>query len=192
MQKPEPTAAIPVALANCNESMGPDAVRAICQTLEAAALPLRSGMHVLVKPNLLQARELACASPFVVCEICKWLLEHGIRIKVADSPGFGRAANVAAAIGLTRLLRPLGLGIEDLKKPVYTRLELPGNIALPISATALECEMILSIARIKAHKQMRITMTVKNCFGCLPGLRKALVHARYGQKRDFFAEKLKT
>ena len=49
---------------------------------------------------------------------------------------------------------------------------------------------MLSAAKVKAHSQMELTLAVKNCFGCVPGLRKALVHAREGQEPDLFADAL--
>ena len=35
---------------------------------------------------------------------------------------------------------------------------------------------------------MRLTLAVKNLFGCVCGLRKALIHTRQGQEPDFFAD----
>ncbi|MDE5833070.1 MAG: DUF362 domain-containing protein, partial [Desulfovibrio sp.] len=46
---------------------------------------------------------------------------------------------------------------------------------------------IYSVARVKAHSQTRLTLCAKNCFGCVPGWRKALVHASHGQTTEIFA-----
>lgn len=157
-----------------------------------ARMPLEAGMKVLVKPNLLTAKDLACTNPKVVATVCKLLLDAGCKVEVADSPGFGRAKSVAMAIGLDKELAPLGLDVLPMNKPVPLRLDLsgtafPGNPVFMVSRKALECDYIISMPKIKAHSQMRITLAVKNLFGCVCGARKALVHAKEGRSPDYFA-----
>ncbi len=143
------------------------------------------GRHVLVKPNLLRAQALACTGPEVVAAACKWLLDMGARVTVADSPGFGSAAGVASAIGLEPLLNKLGLHAEPMCGRVPVRL--PSGYQIFIAGTAMEADCILSCARLKAHSQMRLTMSCKNLYGCVPGLYKALYHTREGQDPEQFA-----
>ena len=176
-----------VALARC-----PDAAhvpQALPDLLDACAgeAPLRGlcGKHILLKPNLVTARPLACTSPAVVASACRWLLDQGVRVRVADSPGFGTASAVARKTGLTEALAPLGITVEALAAP--QRLELDTGVSFPVSRLALESDLILSAARVKAHSQMRLTLSAKNLFGCVSGLRKAVIHTRQGQEPDFFA-----
>lgn len=180
-----------VALCKCPAYELPALQQAVYKVLDAANLCITPGLRVLVKPNLLMAKDLACTNPQVVSSVCSWLLEKGAYVFVGDSPGFGRAAQVARAIGLDAALEPLGLHITGLDKPVKVMLPLKLNgvpVSLNISRRALECDIVFSVAKIKAHKQMRITLCVKNCFGCVTGLAKALAHARYGQTTEFFAQ----
>ena len=144
------------------------------------------GKHVLLKPNLVTARPLACTSPAVVAAACRWLLDQGARVRVADSPGFGTATAVARKTGLTEALAPLDIRVEALDAP--QRLPLDTGVDFPVSRLALESDLILSAARVKAHSQMRLTLSVKNLFGCVCGLRKAIIHTRQGQEPDFFAD----
>ena len=155
----------------------------------ASSFSLRSA-HVLVKPNLLTATPLACTSPVVVAAVCRWLLDQGARVRVGDSPGFGTATAVARQTGVEEALRPLGLRVESLADP--RPLELPlrrgGPVSFGVARVALESDVIFSLPRVKAHSQMRLTLAVKNLFGCVCGLRKALIHTRQGQDPDFFAD----
>lgn len=185
-----PSIPVPVALLRCARYDAPLVREAVARVLDASSLAIPRGLRVLVKPNLLMAKPLACTHPQVVAAACAWLLERGARVEVADSPGFGRAASVAKAIGLADTLRPLGLAVAPPDRPVRVKLALPdGNRAhLMVSRRALECDLVLSAARVKAHGQMELTLTVKNCFGCVPGPRKALVHAREGREPAFFAD----
>lgn len=187
-----PAQAVPVALVRC-ESYAPALVRAaVTEALDASGIIVSRGARVLVKPNLLMAKPLACTQPEVVAAACAWLLARGASVEVADSPGFGRAAAVARAIGLEAALKPLGLAVSPRDRAVRAELKLPDGTRLPfmVSRRALECDLVLSAARVKAHSQMELTLAVKNCFGCVPGLRKALVHAREGQDPALFADAL--
>ena len=137
----------------------------------ASSFSLRSA-HVLVKPNLLTATPLACTSPVVVAAVCRWLLDQGARVRVGDSPGFGTATAVARQTGVEEALRPLGLRVESLADP--RPLELPlrrgGPVSFGVARVALESDVIFSLPRVKAHSQMRLTLAVKNLFGCVCGL----------------------
>lgn len=184
---------LPVALLACREYAAPRLRQAVFQVLESAGPRVDAGLRVLVKPNLLTARPLACAAPEVTAAVCAWLLERGARVEVADSPGFGRADAVARKIGLEAALRPLKLKVRALDRPVPVRLPLPEapegrGARFMVARRALECDLILSVPKVKAHSQMLLTLAVKNCFGCVSGLRKALVHTREGRAPDYFAD----
>lgn len=189
-----------VALAACAGYAQPDLDRLVADCLEAAGLgrrpgrgerlfpALAPGLRLLVKPNLLMSRGLACTSPGVVAALCRWLADYGVKITVADSPGFGRGPAVAKAIGLDRALRPLGLSVQPMDRPVPVRLDTPsGPCRMRISARALECDGIISVPRVKAHSQMLVTLSVKNSFGVVCGQNKAWIHARHGASTEKFA-----
>lgn len=184
---------VPVALRRLPPGHVAAAAQALPALLEAAGLrtacSLRSA-RVLVKPNLLTATPLACTSPWLVAGVCRWLLEQGAQVRVGDSPGFGTATAVARHIGLEAALRPLGLKTESLADPRPLALPLRGGgpVSFGVARAALESDLIVSLPRVKAHSQMRLTLAVKNLFGCVCGLRKALIHTRQGQEPDFFAD----
>lgn len=144
------------------------------------------GANVLVKPNLVSARKgaLACSEPAFVAGVCQALFDAGARITVADSPAFGTAAGVARKCGLARALDPLDLHVETLDKPV--RLDLASGGCIGVSGRALDADLIVNVPRLKAHCQMRVTACVKNLFGCVPGMRKAVAHHRLGERGKRF------
>ncbi len=156
------------------------------------------GMHVLVKPNLLRAHELTCTHAEVVRAVCLHLQEEGIKVTVADSPGFGTAKAVATHIGLEQALQPLGLTVQEFRTAQKLSLQLPKSLqsknsglttplgSWSIAREALEADAILSVPRCKAHTQMRMTLAVKNMFGCICGVRKALAHTVQGRNLEKF------
>ncbi|WP_291332706.1 DUF362 domain-containing protein [Desulfovibrio sp.] len=198
-----PGNSLPVALLRHDTYTAPALRTAVGQVMDAARLaeyyPLRAGTRVLVKPNLLMAKHLACTSPEVVAAVCAWIMDHGAQVRVADSPGFGRAVTVARAVGLDEALRPLGLEVEEIGPAVPLPLPLEGDAAqkagfqaggsrFHVARLAMESDLIVSVPRVKAHAQMLTTLSVKNCFGCVRGLHKAVAHAREGRDPRFFAD----
>ena len=178
-----------VALAACPNYDAPSVERGVAAVLDAAGITLSRGVRVLVKPNLLLPKPLACTNPEVVAALCAWLLDNGARVSVADSPGFGRAASVARRIGMAEALGRLGLTVVSLDRAATVRLRLPqGEASVRISRHALESDVVFSVPRVKAHSQMLLSLAVKNCFGCVVGLDKALAHARQGRDRALFAD----
>ena len=177
-----------VALAKCASYGCPELDQQIGSLLDNSSPKPAAGTRILVKPNLLLAKELACTNPAVTAAVCKWLMDNGCKITIGDSPAFGSAQSVARAISLCDELRKLGLAITPFNKTKKIALDIEGQkINIGIAAPALETDAIFSVARVKAHSQMRMTLCVKNCFGVVPGMRKALLHALYGTERQFFA-----
>jgi uncharacterized protein (DUF362 family) len=168
------------------------AARALGRMLQSLDFGLRSGDRVLLKPNLVSSRRgvLPCSEPALVAALCRFLQELGARVTVADSPAFGSAGGVARSVGLAAALEPLGLRVENPGRPVKTNL--PSGGAVGVSREALEQDLIVNVPRLKAHGQMRVSACVKNLFGCVPGMRKALYHYRFGDRGARFSEMLLT
>lgn len=183
---------IPVALLR-QDTYHRDALRRAVDALFAALDPpsLRGlrGLSVLVKPNLVSRANaaLCCTRPEVARAVCEHLLDHGARPFVADSPAFGSGRRVARAAGYFEALAGLGVPIGNLDRPVALRLpplspdDAEGE-TIGVSRRALEADRIVSLAKLKAHGQFRVTASTKNLFGCVCGCRKALAHVRLGDR----------
>lgn len=106
-------------------------------------------------------------------------------MRVGDSPGFGTVAKIAETMGLFAALKAAGCGdvpVIALGSPRQAALSLGGHI--PLSRHALEVDHIVNVPKMKAHAQMRLTLGVKNLYGCISGLQKAVLHARHGDKEE--------
>ena len=153
---------------------------AVAMTLEECGLKINLGTKVLVKPNLVSPKNpLACTHPNVTISLCRYLKDCGAQITVADSPGYGSAAQVSKAIGMTSGLRRLGLKPRSLGRP--TPLKLSFGETIGISRDALETDMIINVPKLKAHGQFVLTGAVKNLFGTVVGFRRAYAHTRFGE-----------
>ncbi len=169
---------IAVALEHCADYAPELLQQQLLACLQAAGVRFGRGERVLLKPNLLKAADLACTHPQVVRAACVYVLEHGARPFVADSPAFGSGRRVARAIGLSQALQGLDAPLTNMTRPI--RCKLPMGHSVGISRDALEADAILNLPKLKAHCQMRVTGAVKNLFGCVPGTRKAVLHTLHG------------
>lgn len=164
-------------------SLAPETV----SLLLARLLPDISGIRVLIKPNFvaLKGAPLCCTHASVIAAAARHCVECGARVTVGDSPAFGTAQAVASAIGLPEMLRPLGVPVVTLGRGVKVT---SGSVRVPVSADALEADLILNLPKFKAHSQMRYSGAVKNLFGCVTGVSKAWLHAVHGDKGGRFAD----
>lgn len=148
-------------------------------------LPDARGLRILIKPNFVAARNarLSCTHPLLIATAARHCRELGARVTIGDSPAFGAAQAIAQTTGLNELLRGLDAPVITLTHGVP---RTSSGFAVRISAQALEADLILNMAKLKAHSQMRLTGAVKNLFGCVSGVRKAWLHARHGDKSHEF------
>ena len=179
-----------VALLNMAQDRDKSLDVAMEELFVQAQFKINAGDKILVKPNLLKAKALACTDPQFVATCCQKLLDLGAKVIVADSPGFGTCEGVAQSIGLTATLAPLGLKVRPFTQMVWQKFDLDRVVRVPMAKEALEADLIFSLPRVKAHSQMGLTMAVKNCFGVVGGAHKAVAHTLFGSKAALFSDVL--
>jgi uncharacterized protein (DUF362 family) len=145
---------------------------------------------VLLKPNLITARngKLACTDARFIAAVASWFMAHGTQVAVGDSPSFGTSHSVLEAIGALPALRRLGVTVVEFRRT--REVVLPGGHSAAMAAAALECDLLINLPRVKAHSQMRVTLAVKNLFGCLSGFHKPWWHMVHGGVNGRFARLL--
>jgi uncharacterized protein (DUF362 family) len=183
---------IPVALVRCSDYNFSALSNLVGTLLQAIGWQPSRGSRVLVKPNLLAPKPpdfLPCTNPRVVRAACEYLLDLGARVTVGDSPSFGTGNRVAQKIGLTKALADLPVDLIDLNRPMLAKLPSHGGL-VAISRQALENDVILNLAKLKVHRMMAISGAVKNHFGCVTSLWKALLHVVMGDRGNRFESML--
>ena len=146
------------------------------------------GQRVLLKPNLISSRgaALACTSGPFIAAAARWFLDHGARVSIGDSPAFGTTASVLKAQGIEEALR--GLEVVPVRFATPMRRLLDTGVAVKIAEEALSCDCFVNLPKFKAHNQMYMTGAVKNCFGTVVGMRKAMLHMTRGESHRTFAD----
>lgn len=180
------------------DSYEPAGIRAAIRgAVEAAggwARLVRRGDRVLVKPNCISGAAAAKpvqTHPAVILEVCRQLLEHGARPFVGDSPAWGSLPGNLRQLGVLDELTALGVPIVAFKRPV--KADNPrGKVfsKLTVDTAALEADAIVNLPKFKAHRQLVLTVAIKNMFGCVPGRRKAWWHVKAGSYENYFARML--
>ena len=155
---------------------------------------VKPGDRVLVKPNCIcgvPPERPAQTHPAVILEVCRQLLDHGARPFVGDSPAWGSLPGNLRALGVLGELARLGVPVVEFKNPV--KADNPrGKVfrKLTVDAAALHADAIVNLPKLKAHRQLVMTVAIKNMFGCVTGRRKAWWHVKAGSYDNYFARML--
>lgn len=180
---------IPIVLETCPD-YDVEKIKAFCQE---ASIHLDLGgsltnATVLLKPNLISSRapKLACTEALFVRGVAEWFADQGAMVQIGDSPAFGTAMQVLKKTGIAAALEGLDVRVVEFKTP--TSHLLTHGVKVGIAQEALDCDLLVNLPRIKAHSQMHVTMAVKNMFGIVCGIRKAVCHMKNGLSHRKFGD----
>lgn len=152
------------------------------------------GDKVLLKPNLLDAKPIEKAvttHPAVIEAMIQLLTEMEVEILIGDSPAATSTTNAMKKAGIMEMVNRYNVKIVDFNNPVeysypegriYRRFEVDKSIR--------EVDKIINLAKFKTHGQMGMTLSLKNMFGSVVGIRKTQWHLRSGIDFDNFASML--
>ncbi len=170
------------------------ALKRLVEPLGGMSCFVKPGDRVLIKPNLLSARDpekRVTTDPAVVRSVARLVMDAGGRPMIGDSPGLGSFGRVARRCGMTAVSRELGVDLAPLTRPVRVATP-PGSPfrQLEIAEQALDADVVINLPKLKTHAMMLLTLGVKNLFGTIVAQRKAEWHMMAGVDRDTFASLL--
>ncbi|MFH1888776.1 MAG: DUF362 domain-containing protein [Candidatus Omnitrophota bacterium] len=145
-----------------------------------------SASRVLVKPNLLMAKEPESGvdtHPAVVRAVVRLLKEINCSIYVGDGPSVwgGQAENpddVYERSGIKKVCEEEGVELVQFERRRWRK-----NI--PLAAWLDECEHLVNIPKFKTHDLTLITGAIKNLFGLVWKTHKTELHKKYFHVNDF-------
>jgi uncharacterized protein (DUF362 family) len=142
---------------------------------------------VLLKPNLVEFNRGSSINtdPRLIVAAANALRRLGASsVVVAEGPGHRRDVEaVVVASGLREALDDAGLRFVDLndaplvRTPLRTRYTGLGELWVP--RVLLDTDVVVSMPKLKTHHWVGVTLSLKNCFGCMPG-------RVYGWPKDVF------
>ena len=144
---------------------------------------------ILLKPNLLSGKSPdsgVCTHPVVFEAVIKILLENNIKVTYGDSPGFDSPLIAAKKSLIFDIAQKYNIEMADFdngKEIDFTQGKYTKKFF--IANGVLNSQGIISLPKMKSHQLMRITGAIKNQFGCIAGLNKALFHLKIPNAYNF-------
>ncbi len=150
---------------------------------------VRSGQRVLIKPNLLSAKNpdrAITTHPSVLEVIIELVRAAGGVPTIGDSPG-------GAIRGIERVWE--NTGMRDLSERTGVPLvsfEAAGSVSRQgveheymIARPVVDADVIINVPKLKTHMLTLYTGAIKNTFGAIPGFGKARLHNLAGRPAPF-------
>ncbi len=184
--------AVKVALIRCESYDNKSVELAVERGLEelgGAGQFAGSGEKILLKPNLLVGEppeKCVTTHPAVFQAVAKALLPSGAKLSYGDSPAIGSTLRAARKAGIHDVAEVLGIEAADFKTGIDVFFEEGRqNRKFVIAKGVLEADAVISLPKLKTHALERFTGSVKNQFGCVPGLLKGEYHVKLPDASDF-------
>ena len=157
-------------------SYGPEVYDILERMLAEHKLDVR-GKRVVLKPNLVEFDEHTCINthPVVVHAAYEAFRKAGrARVRIAEGPGHRRGTlDLADAAGYFSTLPRFEDLFTDLNTDAVAKREIrqPESklTSLYLPHTVLDCDLLVSVAKMKTHHWAGATLAMKNLFGLVPG-----------------------
>lgn len=146
------------------------------------------GKKVLLKVNLLSARSpesCVTTNPLFVRAVAELFLGRGAEVSVGDSPASVSTSVAGYASGISQVCKELGIPLLDFDDPVQIVFDEGTYRSFLISKPVLETDLLINLPKLKTHALTRVTLGVKNLFGCVPGAKKQGWHFRVRNMKEF-------
>jgi len=129
------------------------------------------GKTVVVKPAVLTSNKDCAPDPRVVAAVVKLAKEAGGAVIVAESSGSGSTAYNLSKVGITSAVEEAGAEVRDLQTEKEVQIKVPDGVALhevETYPTIYNCDVLISVPRLKRHGSSTVTISLKNMMGTIP------------------------
>ncbi len=129
------------------------------------------GKTVVVKPSVLTSDPNCAPDPRVVAAVAKLAKEAGGTVVVAESSGGGDTTYCLSHVGITSAVEAVGATVRSLPSEAEISLEIPNGEklkAVQTYPTIYNCDVLISVPRLKRHGSTTVTISLKNMMGTIP------------------------
>ena len=175
-----------VSCVRCDDYDPAEVNRSLAETLAHLNVSFKSGMRVLVKPNLMspvKPERAITTHPVVLEELCKIIKAAGAEILIGESAFYStdHAFDVCDIAPLSRYAR-----LIDFESEPRRFVPFGGKVgAVPLPEILFHVDCIINVAKMKTHGLTGVTLCVKNLYGCIPGALKQGYHKTLPHPRSF-------
>jgi len=148
---------------------------------------VRRGDHVVIKPNILTAREPkygATTSPAVVAAIVKMCWEAGAKtVTVFDNPT-APPRQAYQVSGIAKAVNRVDGRMKVLSDRDFDLIEIPDGRALtewPLVTDIFDADVFINVPCAKTHGLAGLTLSMKNLMGIMGG-RRGRIHQSFDTK----------
>lgn len=152
---------------------------------------VQAGEKILLKPNLLTSappEKCVTTHPAVFSAVAKAFQKAGAILSYGDSPASDLPEKVARICGIADAANALSIPMADFsqgRNVFYENGFTPRRFL--IAEALFQCDALISLPKLKTHGLEKLTLCVKNQFGCIPGFNKAEYHVKLPDAIDFAA-----
>jgi len=137
------------------------------------------GKTILLKPNLVEylPGKESNTYPLLMGAAAECFLRLGAKsVVVGEGPGHQRDTELLLTeSGFEDQLKQRNIGFADLNRDELIKIRLKSNYTglkhLWLPRTVLESDVVVSMPKIKTHHWAGVTLSMKNMFGIVPGLK---------------------
>jgi uncharacterized protein (DUF362 family)/Pyruvate/2-oxoacid:ferredoxin oxidoreductase delta subunit len=181
-----------VAVVRCDTYDGQQVFKAVeigLDMLGGISCFIEPGEKIVVKPNVLSGtdpQKCVTTHPSVFEAVGRLLQKAGASVYYGDSPSFGKCEGHMKRAGLKQVADELGVRLADFDngKTMSHKAALL-NKRFIIANGVVESDGLVSLPKLKTHPLTRFTGTIKNQFGCVPGILKSQYHVKMPDPYDF-------
>jgi len=135
------------------------------------------GKRIVLKPHLVEydADTVINTHPMVVHAAYEAFLKLGAAdVRIAEGPGHRRGTlDLADAAGYFSTVAKFEDSFTDLDTDAVAKRAIPNPLSkldsLYLPHTVLDCDLLVSVAKMKTHHWAGATLSMKNLFGLVPG-----------------------
>jgi uncharacterized protein (DUF362 family) len=135
------------------------------------------GKKIVLKPNLVEfdAHTVINTHPVIVHAAWEAFRKLGAaQVRIAEGPGHRRATlDLAEAAGYFETVPKFENAFTDLNLDKVAHLRIPRPVStlksLYLPHTVLDCDLLVSLPKLKTHHWAGATLSMKNLFGLVPG-----------------------
>ena len=150
--------------------------------------------RVLIKPNLLapaKPEKAVITHPLVVRIVAEYIIKKGARPVIADSPPMGSLEKILKEGGYLKAFRGLDVEFKAFKESVKVDIGEPFG-QIDIARDAIEADVVVNLAKLKTHSQMRLTLGVKKSVRLCNRIQKTGMASQGRYRPPFFCQTSRT
>lgn len=154
----------------------------------------KKGQKVLLKPNMLanvEPQKAVTTHPEIIRAVAEIFLEQGCIVSIGDSPAVHNFYKSAVGTGISKVAEDLKIPLASFDETEY--IDVPGSPdykRIEIAKAVRDADVIINLPKVKTHVYMYLTLSIKNCFGIISGIRKAKWHIEAGKSAEQFSKAL--